>query len=192
MKLTSCLLAIAVGWASWNAKADSKEDAATIADMLVTDEAMSAALDSMRPIVKRAFSAPFGEGEQARTFSEAEQRALVDAIYDEFSADFVNEMRKRTAKIYAEMLSPAALAATVRSMASEEGAEFFRAQPDVIRRSSEAGKVAGTEIGQTVFPRVLQRIVDEGSSLFKPTEIEALEQMLLQSGGAPDGKPSIK
>lgn len=174
------------------AASDPRRDATFLVDTLVSDELIQATLESMRPLLKQAFRAPFESGSNARTLSKEAQNALIEAVYNQFANDFRVEMRQELISIYQGELSADTLAETARFFGTPEGQEFARALPRFTQRGSEAGQIVGSRVGRTVFPIVLRRLVEEGSPVFKPTEIEVFENMLRRDFGESEKRPANK
>ena len=174
------------------ATADPRKNAEYIVEKTVTPEIMGAVLETMRPLVEQAFRAPFGQGEAARTFSPEAQSMIINALFKEFSTNFVQEMKIITVGIYVEELSPEALAGFANFLSTPAGAEFAAAQPEISRLAGNAGQRAGAAAGARAAPAALRRLQQEGAEIFAPNQLELLERMLLGDSGVPRGKPANK
>ncbi|WP_198020783.1 DUF2059 domain-containing protein [Roseicyclus elongatus] len=108
----------------------------------------------------------------------SDPQRFTEILTEEMLAEFTTRMRAETAPLYLNAFSPEDLAGIVAFYESETGRALLAATPMLTQQGAVIGGRVGTELGQTLGPRIAARLQAEGIQL---TTDPAMNQRLIDS-----------
>ncbi|SPF78256.1 DUF2059 domain-containing protein [Pseudoprimorskyibacter insulae] len=140
------------------AQADPKEDAGYIVSQMMTQENLSGAILSQQPLIRGAL-----QNQYAQMGIEISDMDLFMKIFmEEFLGSFTAAVQSDMIDLHLEQFTPEELADYAAFLKTPTGQKLAQNQPVLMQRGSEIGQYHGQMTGQSIGPKLAERLKEEG------------------------------
>ncbi len=153
------------------------DDAQYIANLMTQQSVQDEMFRAMSPLIRQSMSGLLSRG-PAANLKNASRESIVAQFIADFKIEFGKRMTELNRKTYSKIFSAAELAAFRRFLETPEGQSFAAKQAQFIRQNSQAGRVAGQQVGPIVAQRIGQRLATDGTAFISDAnDLALLKQM---------------
>ena len=151
----------------------ASDDAQYIANLMTQQSVQDEMFRAMSPLIRQSMSGLLSRG-PAANLKNASREAIVSQFIADFKIEFGQRMTELNRKTYSEIFSAAELSAFRQFLETPEGQSFAAKQAQFIRQNSQAGRVAGQQVGPIVAQRIGQRLATDGTAFISDANDLAL------------------
>ena len=151
----------------------ASDDAQYIANLMTQQSVQDEMFRAMSPLIRQSMSGLLSRG-PAANLKNASREAIVSQFIADFKIEFGQRMTELNRKTYLEIFSAAELSAFRQFLETPEGQSFAAKQAQFIRQNSQAGRVAGQQVGPIVAQRIGQRLATDGTAFISDANDLAL------------------
>ena len=153
------------------------DDAQYIANLMTQQSVQDEMFRAMSPLIRQSMSGLLSRG-PAANLKNASRESIVAQFIADFKIEFGKRMTELNRKTYSKIFSAAELAAFRQFLETPEGQSFAAKQAQFIRQNSQAGRVAGQQVGPIVAQRIGQRLATDGTAFISDAnDLALLKQM---------------